>query len=406
MTKYRNADSQERKIFVALPAMNERDFLPQTIEDIVQQSFSNFQVFVCVNQPESFHHIPEKQPVCQNNAETLHYLKSLNYPWLHIIDRSSIGNAWPGNTGHVGTARRCIMDAINHLAAPQDIILSLDADTRLEKEYFESVLEVFENHPKAVALSNPYYHPLSGDENVDRAMLRYEIYMRHYALNLKRIGCPYNFTALGSAIAVTTKAYRAIGGITAKKSGEDFYFLQKLRKYGEVEIHNRIRVYPAARFSDRVFFGTGPALIKGANGNWDSYPIYDFRLFDHIRETYLTFPLQFHQTHSTPISHFLKELFGEVDIFEPLRKNSKTLENFIRACHHKIDGLRILQYLKATQSLNSHKDEDNLREYCFQFLNHSLPDELREVLNDLDFSSTPIEKLNQIRDFLTQQEYK
>lgn len=393
------------KVFVALPAMNEYEYLPKTIEDIAKQDYPYFELFVCVNQADEWWDRPEKHDICLNNAKTLDYLNSLQYPWLHILNNSSKGKGWTGNTAHVGTARRTIMEAINKLAQPDDILLSLDADTHIQANYFSSVVNIFEKNPKTVALSNPYYHPLSENDEVDRAMLRYEVYMRHYALNLKRIGSPYCFTALGSAIAVPAKAYRAIGGITPKKSGEDFYFLQKLRKYGWIETNNTIKVYPASRFSDRVFFGTGPALIKGASGNWDSYPIYDYKLFDNILLTYQSFKEQFTKTVPTPISPFLKEIFGEEDIFGPLRKNASTLENFIRACHHKIDGLRILQYLKTTQSLVPFNDEDNLRDFCFNFLKKYLNPETETILRNINFKTSSIEDLNTVRDFLEYVEY-
>ena len=78
-----------------------------------------------------------------------------------------------------------------------------------------------------IGLAVPYYHKLIGDAT-DRLILRYEIYMRCYLINLLRIQNPYAFTALGSAMAVTVRAYRKAGGLTPVKSGEDFYFLQNL----------------------------------------------------------------------------------------------------------------------------------------------------------------------------------
>ena len=154
-------------------------------------------------------------------------------------------------------------------------------------------MKLFDYTPDAVALSNPYYHKLTGAEAEDRAILRYEIYMRNYAINMLLINSPYAFTAMGSAIALPVSSYKAIGGLTPKLSGEDFYFLQKLRKYGNINIHNKEKVYPAARFSDRVFFGTGPAMIKGNDGDWESYPIYHIQLFKNIERTYESFEILF-----------------------------------------------------------------------------------------------------------------
>jgi glycosyltransferase involved in cell wall biosynthesis len=47
----------ERKIYVAIPCMNEIDFIEKTISCIRSQSYANFKLFVCVNQPEKYHFI-------------------------------------------------------------------------------------------------------------------------------------------------------------------------------------------------------------------------------------------------------------------------------------------------------------------------------------------------------------
>ncbi len=249
-----------KTIHIAIPAMNEADWLPVTLRHIREEDTRNVRIWICVNQPETYRNDPDKSSVCENNQKTLDFLNGLKADNLHVLDRSSHGNGWTGKRHGVGQARKVLMDAINKNSGADDLIVSMDADTTFDPGYLASIRECFAHHEKAIALSNPYYHKLSGDNRLDRAMLRYEIYMRHYAVNMWRIGSPYNFTALGSAIAVPIRAYRKAGGITAKKSGEDFYFLQKLRKTGWICNYNTHNVYPGTRYSDRVFFGTGPAL--------------------------------------------------------------------------------------------------------------------------------------------------
>jgi hypothetical protein len=51
-----------------------------------------------------------------------------------------------------------------------------------------------------------------------------------------------------------------------KNGGEDFYFLQGLRKLGDIEHIFETTVYPANRLSSRVAFGTGPRLNKIVSG--------------------------------------------------------------------------------------------------------------------------------------------
>ncbi len=405
-------NQQPGAIHVALPAMNEADYLPGTFECLFNQSNRSFHLWVCVNQPDRWWDDPDKIETCKNNRETLNYLSRIKNDRLHVIDRSSKGKGWNQKAHGVGQARKVIMDNINEFADEYDIILSLDADTAFHADYLESVKTIFARHPQAVALSNPYYHELSGDEALDRSMLRYEIYMRHYAINMWRIDSPYSFTALGSAIGLPVWAYRKVGGITAKKSGEDFYFLQKLRKTGWICNHNTEKVYPGTRYSDRVFFGTGRALIKGRNGDWESYPIYDHRLFEEVKTTYELFPQLYQRKIQTPMSVFLETQFRDPDPFEALRKNTATEEQFVAACHQKIDGLRVLQFMKSETKKAPRNDEAALLRFFDAFYPQILEGnpignsenllsetELTE-LQELQFETADINLLNKIRNIL------
>jgi glycosyltransferase involved in cell wall biosynthesis len=389
-------------IYVALPAMNEADYITDFIACLKSQIYNNYKLFVCVNQPDNYWDDPDKVHICKNNKRTIEFLKSLQGIDIEIIDKSSRGEGWKGKKNGVGWARKLLMDKISHEAKDDDLIVSLDADTTFSPHYFSSLIESFKFRQKAVALSVPYYHNLTGDEIADRAILRYEIYLRYYNLNMLRIGSPYAFTAIGSAIVLPVKSYKAIGGMTPHKSGEDFYFLQKLRKYGDIILWNSEKVFPAARFSDRVDFGTGPAMIKGRAGDWSSYPIYPFQYFDEIKQLFDLFPGLYEKTLSTPVDTFLEEKFGNADIWSPLRKNSKKKEQFIKACHHKFDAFRSFQYLKWRHENDVEKSsEENL----IEFINIEYTKSLNyTLLDNFNFSNTSIKILNDIRDFLLKKE--
>jgi glycosyltransferase involved in cell wall biosynthesis len=387
------------KIYVALPAINEAELLPLCLKCIENQSYRNFHIVICINQPDDWWEIPDKKIICENNVTLLKELQNKDKNIFTILDKCSKGNGWKENSKGVGWARKTIMDHIVKLAKNDDIIVSLDADTIFSAEYFSSIVKTFLN-TNTVALANPYYHKLADKDAEDRAILRYEIYMRNYAINLLIIDSPYAFTALGSAIALPVSSYKAIGGLTPKLSGEDFYFLQKLRKFGNIVIHNTEKVYPAARFSDRVFFGTGPAMIKGNNGDWDSYPIYHFSLFENIKHTYECFTKLFYNDCETPLTVFLQEQFKSNNIWQALRENHKDEKHFIRACHEKLDGLRILQYLKQEQDKMSKSDEQCLRENITTVFSNLLHYEKMDNLMHIDFSKCSLDLLNEIRNYL------
>ena len=356
------------KLHIAIPALDELDFLPKTLAAIAQQQTSfPFQVYICVNQPDAWWNDKEKLVICENNQKLLRFLEGVKEVKevkevngvkgvkgvrevkgvsIEVIDKSSVGNGWKNKENGVGWARKTLFDEIFKTAADDDVIVSLDADTLFNENYFQSIGENFTQN-RIDVLSVPYYHKLTDDENANRAILQYEIYLRNYFINLHRIGSPYAFTAIGSAIAVRVKTLKKIRGITPLSSGEDFYLLQKLRKMSPISNYNSEIVYPAARFSTRVPFGTGPAMIHFLKGNEEAYPIYHHSLFDKIKETYDVIPELFTEDKNTEFIDFLKKQYKTEDLWGPLRKNFKTLPLFTRAFHEKADGLRILQFLKA-----------------------------------------------------------
>ncbi|MBC8316120.1 MAG: glycosyltransferase [Bacteroidetes bacterium] len=396
--------SDSPHIYVALPVMDELDWMPATLEAISAQSYPDVLVVACVNQPDEWWEDPEKKEVCRRNQRCMEHLHAYPGP-IEIIDRSTRGKGWKGKRHGVGWARKTIMDRIAETAQPDDIILSLDADTQFAPEYFASVVRTLAANPDTMALSVPYYHLLPEDPVAASAVLRYEIYMRYYLLNLFRIDSPYAFSALGSAMACTVKAYRSVGGMTPKLSGEDFYFLQKFRKAGAICNWNEEKVFPVARFSTRVFFGTGPAMIRGREGDWRSYPIYSSELFDEIGESYRLFPSMFQKRVDTPVTRFLTAQTGEQDPFALLRKNFKEPRLFVKACHEKFDGLRILQYLKQRHEPMEGGDEINFLEWMRRFYSVDagcqIPDKTK-----FSFAESNQEELDRLRDFLVREEDK
>lgn len=391
-------------IHIALPVMDEPEALPFLIDCLTRQNFHNFRLVACVNQPEIWWEDPRKRHACLHNADSLELLRKISGFQVELIDHSSRGLGWKGKKLGVGYARKAVIDHILQSSERDDLIISMDADTTFPDNYLRSVAETFRRENNMVALAVPYYHKLTGDPDADRAILRYEIYMRHYLLNLGLIGSPYAFTALGSAMAARVSAVRAIGGMTPKLSGEDFYFLQKLRKFGQVGLWNDETVNPATRFSDRVFFGTGPAMIKGAEGDWLSYPIYPQHLFKNLEETYKAIPQYFQTTGFNDVVRFMSEIFREEDPFQPIRSNHVDLAHFTRGFHEKLDGLRILQYLKTHHDPTRDSDEKNFRDFLERYFPFTKNKLTPLFDHDFSFETASTALLSGIRDFLFDRE--
>ncbi len=384
-----------------MPVMAEYEYLPTLLECLENQSFQNFKLVVCVNQPDDYRFNPNKIHIYEDNQKCLSLLKSSSYSFdIEIIDRSSTDMGWKGKHCGVGQARKTVMDAIAREAKNNDdIIVSLDADTLFGTDYLEVIAQTFLDYSYIAALSVPYYHPLTQDEITNRCILRYEIYMRVYALNMLFIHNPYAFTAIGSAMALRVDIYRKVGGITPHRAGEDFYFLQKLRKHGSVLTWCPAKIYPAARFSDRVIFGTGPAMIRGREGHWEAYPIFHHSLFDTVKITFEAFSRLYLEKIKTPMDVFLEDIFRTSDIWGPLRKNSSEIKSFVKACTQKIDALRILQFLKKYHPQIKKSDEICLKEFMMHYFPESHPALIES------FDTCNINALQEIRDFLTIKEY-
>lgn len=393
-------------IRVAIPAMDELQELPVTLDALAkQQTNTPFEVYVCVNQPDEYWADVDKRIICAHNQQLLEFLHNYHFLTLHILDYASPGKGWTGKKCGVGFARKVLFSNILSVSEPDDLIVSLDADTYVRPGYLDSVARLFEQNKQINALSVPYYHPLTQEDEVrNRAMLRYEIYMRNYAINLLSIKSPYGFTALGSAIVMRAKALRKIGNITPLQSGEDFYLVQKFCKMGGLSLFNTECVYPAGRYSDRVPFGTGPAMRKGANGIWDSYPIYHHTAFDAIGEAYQ----HLHDLYDNhyPIENnnfllFLQNGSQKADIWSDIRQNVSDFQHFEKAFHQKADGLRLLQYLRAQHKQQPVKEETALFENLHLWQPEKCPDWFTPNRCMTDYSLT---QLNLLRNLLFDKE--
>lgn len=391
-------------LHICLPVLDEFMNLSNLIGNLQNQSYKYFKLFVCVNQPDAWWHDEVLKEKCIDNAKSLEYL-SQDYGFeIVIIDKSSQGKGWKGKKRGVGWARKLVMDLASEVGNPSDLIVSVDADTFYPEDYFQSLVNLFAQNSHIAGHSNPYYHPLKGKNEEDYAILRYELYMRIFAINMLMINNPYAFTAIGSGMACTVFQYNRVGGISPKLSGEDFYFIQKLSKSGEINNYNEVKIFPQARFSDRVFFGTGPAMIKGNSGDWSSYPFYSPNLFQKIADTFMSFEELFRADFETPMTTFLKMQLKREDLWGTLRKNFKTKEHFVKACTELVDGLRILQFLKESHQGNSEAEDfmENI-EYLM-----AKDFEFKEKMQNFKLGNSPFKIENMIfyREELTNLEYK
>jgi hypothetical protein len=182
---------------------------------------------------------------------------------LYIIDRCQPGCLIPRKQG-VGLARKLGMDLALRLSLIQyrqcsravEWIHSCDADVSLPESYFD----ISAGDPGVAVALYPFEH--LPQEGYEQAMHLYDYALRYYVNQLAKAGSPYAFHTIGSLIVVKPSAYAAVRGIPKRSGAEDFYFLNKLAKVGSVMNLDAPCLSIAGRPSQRVPFGTGPAISK------------------------------------------------------------------------------------------------------------------------------------------------
>ena len=197
----------------------------------------------------------------------------------------------PRKHAGVGLARKIGMDlAVQHFFSTgneRGVIVSLDADCTISKNFLTSIYHAFLHNNRLNATVHAFFHRVEVENaSLERAVRQYEDYLRYFRAMLQFVGFPWYYHTIGSAFAVKADAYVRVGGMGRQQGGEDFYFLQQVFALGEIaELHD-VWVYPLARFSDRVPFGTGPALQKILNDPDDQLKAYSPDAFEALKQLF------------------------------------------------------------------------------------------------------------------------
>lgn len=275
---------------VVIPALAEKSSLPATLATLARNSDRELgrSLILCVINNRGLNVASPGE--IKDNQDTIHYLQALikglpgNLPpnlRLAYIDASSPGREMPDKYGGVGLARKIGLDAalklFDYTRTGEKLLISLDADTLVEPNYLEAIRSYF--RPEKTAAVVNYAHQIPVDARERLAIGNYEIFLRYYVLGLRYAGSPYGFPSIGSTMVCTAEAYVAVGGMNRKDAAEDFYFLNKLAKFKAVGCIGTTTVYPSARPSRRVPFGTGRRIIRFLEDGQEEWLLYDPRIF-------------------------------------------------------------------------------------------------------------------------------
>jgi cellulose synthase/poly-beta-1,6-N-acetylglucosamine synthase-like glycosyltransferase len=269
---------------VVIPACGEHEYLLNCLESLqrIEHREGSILIYVIVN-----HGYLNSAGIMESNAKCVEILR--DFPGLTNQKYFLFSYPTQGING-VGAARKYGMNQAADWFARLNrdgIIVCLDADCTVAGNYFFAIREAFEKHPKMWAASIQFEHPLDSE-----AIILYELHLRYFVDAQRRIGLPFAFQTVGSAMAVRSKAYTSLGGMNRKQAGEDFYFLQKFISVERCFEINHTRVFPSSRASNRVPFGTGKAIndITRNSGLTTYHPRHFDYIHDFIGEVFRSYP--------------------------------------------------------------------------------------------------------------------
>ena len=251
----------------------------------------------------------------------------------------------PQKKAGVGLARKIGLDEavrwfkkLNH----SGILVCFDGDCRCSDTYLSAIYSAYKNQNLNAGIL-AYEHPL----DLESGIIPYELGLRYYTDSLRYSGYPNVHQTLGSCITINSDHYCKHGGMNTKKAGEDFYFLNKIvRKPGFAEI-NEALVYPAARISDRVPFGTGRALIGYQVDKENIISTYNPLIFEDIKIFMTSLP-EIIQGQSPNFPTAIQKFLNAVDFYQKLDKllkNCRNLTSFYKQFYDWFDYFMILKMI-------------------------------------------------------------
>jgi glycosyltransferase involved in cell wall biosynthesis len=344
-------------IRIVIPCYNEPELL-HTLESLKKCSLPETIVEVII----LFNHAEDAPEEIKNfnivtKTEADRWIKENNSNKLifFAIGPVELRKKWAG----VGLARKTGLDEavlrFNHFNNSRGIVVSLDSDSLVEPNYLIEIEKHFNQNPKHVGATIKVEHQKDGlSEKQKQGIELYEKYLHYYKDALQFTGYPQAMITIGSAFAVTAEAYVKRGGMNRRQAGEDFYFLQNLAQIGPVGEITTTKVFPSARISNRVPFGTGAAIQKWMEGTEDLAKTYNFRAFTDLKVFFDTNERLF-QTDEAGYFEIISAMPESIQQFvlqdnfwneiEDLNKNCSTLKSFQTRFFHKFNAFKVLKFM-------------------------------------------------------------
>ncbi len=319
------------------------------------QSIADDQVLMIlvINAPENAH-----QEALERTQELYEQMTTEQHENVLIVDRISTSRRIHPKQG-VGMARKIGTDLALALIEQGRIrspwILQSDADVAFPPAYTNLVHQAT-HHIQSGAKIFPHTH-FSNDPTLHFAAQLYDKHMNYYVGGLRSAGSPYAHHSLGSTIAIHAMTYASIRGYPKRSAGEDFYLLNKARKIAPIETLLDPILTIEARLSERVPFGTGPALADIVAGlhrdpSGNAYFSYHPKTFEALGSAISALQRWAENPTSALDADIAKRLSSLG--FDRFRHNlSKQPINAVKrmqSAHDWFDGLKTLQFIHGMRS--------------------------------------------------------
>lgn len=265
----------------------------------------------------------------------------------------------------VGMARKIGLDLALALHQRGQItspwLLTSDADAQWPATYLSQTAAA---EPSAAALLWPYRHQRPTDQSQREAMIVYELSLHWYVTQLHGAGSPYAFHTVGSCIAVNCTHYAQVRGMPKRAGGEDFHLLAKLAKVGPILQLTQDPILLSARASNRVPFGTGPA-VRALRDNPERFaqPLFQHpHSFTRLQQLFEVIPDLYGQADALnglqqalndPVLFQVLQQLGISKALRHCRDQSPGATQFLAHFHQWFDALRTLQCVHGLRDADS-----------------------------------------------------
>ncbi|MDA1077085.1 MAG: hypothetical protein O3A63_20420 [Proteobacteria bacterium] len=279
---------------------------------------------------------------------------------LLICNRTTVELLLPRRQG-VGLARKIGADMGLALISTGKIelpwIFNTDADAILPHDYLGAI-----NNQTDGTLVYPFTHLSCDEEDLNRRMRAYELHLRYYVDRLAWAGSPYAYHTLGSLIAVHADTYARVRGFPRRNAAEDFYLLNKVAKTAPLITPPHPVVQLQTRWSERVPFGTGPALAR--DGPQHTYAPASFELLKEVIDYLNALAVDEPRTLSANVKPLAGDL-GLLDFCVTAVRQYQPGSSRRIALHSWFDAFRTLRFIHAARSLAADQPVANVMQSLF-----------------------------------------